>query len=92
VAGDINFQALIDAVDDATRFRAALDAIARAYDPEGACLETCASWRDDDCNCGYMDAATDVVDYAVYCVAGSAKHRRCPGDQNARLFISEPAF
>ena len=37
--------------------RDALDAIRRAFDPNGCCLETCACNRgDDDCDCGYCEA------------------------------------
>jgi hypothetical protein len=43
--------------------RAAMDAAARAYDHEGQCLETCASWRGDDCDCGYVEAADDLPQF-----------------------------
>jgi hypothetical protein len=49
---------------------AALDAIARAHDREGSCSEDCDSWNDgDDCSCGYVDAADDVVAFARAAIA-----------------------
>jgi len=52
------------------RLRVGLDAIRRAHASAGACLEACASWRADDCDCGYNDAADDVATFAAEVLAG----------------------
>ena len=53
---------------EADRFRAALDAIARAGETTGCCLPTCSSWSEDyrvnDCDCGYVEAASDPAVFA----------------------------
>jgi hypothetical protein len=68
--------ALCAVVEEATKeretYRLALDAIARAHSPSQGCTPEClcVNVEDEDCDCGYVEAADDVGEYARAVLCG----------------------
>lgn len=53
-------------LDEVTYLRAGLFAYVRAGDPAGMCTMTCASWHEEDCDCGYVDCDAEPAVWAQH--------------------------
>ena len=77
--------------EERDRYRAALDAIARAHRATGACVPECSSWSEDyrinDCDCGYYEAGEDAGVFAVDVLDGTTNlngaYRQAAADRAA---------